>query len=69
MARATEPADRGKHRSRGWSHEMDGHAISRRLAIVEELYSTWRALKTARKIPTPSVTPGTMPDDEPSHGV
>jgi hypothetical protein len=32
---------------------MDSQSISQRLAIVEQLYSAWLALKQARKMPQP----------------
>ena len=54
MTNPTERANRSKRQSRGWSDDMDSHAISSRLAIVEELYATWLALKNARKTPSPS---------------
>jgi hypothetical protein len=60
MTNPIERANRSKRQSRGWSDDMDGHAISRRLAIVEELYSTWLALKNARKLPPPPVAPGVI---------
>ena len=66
MTSPTERANRSKRQSRGWSDDMDRQAISRRLAIVEELYSTWLVLKKARKIPAPSVAPGMVPADEAS---
>ena len=65
MTSPIERANRSKRQSRGWSDDMDSHAISRRLAIVEELYSTWLALKNARKMPPPSVTADTMPAKPP----
>jgi hypothetical protein len=63
MTRPSEQADHSKRRSRGWSNDMDGQAISRRLAIVEQLYSTWLVLQDARpkKTPPPSVAADTMP--------
>ena len=70
MTSPTERANRSKRQSRGWCDDMEIHAISRRLAIVDELYTTWLALKKARKMPTPSVAaPNTMPADEASKGV
>lgn len=69
MTSPTERANRSKRQSRGWSDDMDRHAISRRLAIVEELYSTWLALKKARQMPAPSVAPGTVPADDASKSV
>ena len=42
-------ADESKRKSRGWSDEMDSESISRRLAIVDELYSCWQSLKNAKK--------------------
>ncbi len=56
MTSPIERANRSKRQSRGWSNEMDSHAISRRLAIVEELYSTWVKLKNAREMTPSSVT-------------
>jgi hypothetical protein len=44
---------------------MDSRAIARRLAIVEELYATWLALKDARKIRLPSVAADAMPAKPP----
>lgn len=61
MTSPIERANRSKRQSRGWSDEMDSQAISRRFAIVEELYSTWVALKNARKITPPSGTGEMMP--------
>ncbi len=61
MTRPIEQAERSKRQSRGWSDDMDSHMISRRLAIVEELYSTWLALKNARQTPSPSDAANTMP--------
>jgi hypothetical protein len=61
MTRPIEQADRSKRQSRGWSDDMDSQMISRRLAIVEELYSTWLALKNARRMPSPSDAANTMP--------
>ncbi len=49
MTSPIERANQVKRQSRGWSDDMDSHAICRRLAIVEELYVTWLALKKARK--------------------
>ena len=66
MTSPIERADRGKRQSRGWSDEMDSRAIARRLAIVEELYATWLALKDARKIRSPSVAADVMPAKPPS---
>lgn len=51
MTSPIEPAERGKRQSRGWSDEMDSQSISQRLAVVEQLYATWLALKQARKMP------------------
>ena len=61
MTSPIERANRSKRQSRGWSDEMDSQAISRRLAIVEELYSTWLALKKVRKMTPPSATSEVMP--------
>ena len=65
MTSPIERADRSKRQSRGWSDDMDSQAISRRLAIVEELYATWLALKDARKMRSPSVAADTMPAKPP----
>ncbi len=65
MTSPTERANRSKRRSRGWSDDMDSHAISRRLAIVEELYSTWLVLKNARGTVPPSGVPNTVPETPP----
>jgi len=61
MTSPTERADQSKRQSRGWSDDMDSGAISRRLAIVEELYSAWFALKNARKMLAPSFVSDTTP--------
>lgn len=53
MTSPIEPAERGKRRSRGWSDEMDSQAISQRLAVVEQLFAAWLALKQACKMPQP----------------
>jgi len=53
------PIDRANHmkrQSRGWSNDMDGQAIARRLQIAEDLYSTWLALSKARRRPAPPNT-------------
>jgi hypothetical protein len=65
MTSPIEQADRSKRQSRGWSDDMDSHMISRRLAIVEELYATWLALKNARRMPAPSDAADTMPVTSP----
>ncbi len=67
MTSPTERADRSKRQSRGWSDDMDSHAISRRLAIVEELYSTWLRLKNAHKMPPRSVVSEARPVKSPDN--
>lgn len=48
-------ADQCKRKSRGWSDDMDSHAIVHRLKIVDELYAAWQSLRQARKIiPSPA---------------
>jgi len=61
MTSPRERASQSKRRSRGWSDDMDSQAISRRLAIVEQLYSTWLTLKGARTTAPPSATGNTLP--------
>ena len=45
-----EYANQVKRLSRGWSDDMDGQAIARRLELVDQLYETWLKLKTAKPI-------------------
>lgn len=37
-----------KHRSRGWSDDMSGPAIEKRLQVVANLYRLWTTLKKAQ---------------------
>jgi hypothetical protein len=55
MTSPIERSDRSKRQSRGWSDAMDGYAIAHRLAMVEQLFSAWLALKNARRICQPSM--------------
>jgi hypothetical protein len=41
-------AENKKLKSRGWSDSMDSASISRRLAVVDELYACWKTLKKAK---------------------
>ncbi len=51
MTNPIENADMMKRRSRGWSDDMSGPAIARRLAVVADLLKTYRTLQTAEKVP------------------
>ena len=61
MTSPIEQANHRKRQSRGWSDEMNSQAISQRLAIVEELYSTWVVLKNVQTTISPSATSEAMP--------
>jgi hypothetical protein len=50
-----ENAEQMKRKSRGWSDDMTSHAIAQRLTLVSDLYNTWRALQTAKKVSTSPV--------------
>ncbi len=68
MTSPIEQASHSKRQSRGWSDEMDSQAISRRLAIVEELHAAWAVLKNVHTTIPQSATSGAMPakSDNPS---
>lgn len=49
MTKPSEPTSQpSKDRSRGWSDDMRGAAILKRLQVVDQLYSAWLVLKNAR---------------------
>ena len=56
MTNPIENADMMKRRSRGWSDDMSGPAIARRLAVVSDLLKTYRTLQTAKKAPVSDET-------------
>ncbi|MCA9190148.1 MAG: hypothetical protein KDB03_00240 [Planctomycetales bacterium] len=49
-------ADGSKSRSRGWSNDMSGPAIEKRLQIVASLYKLWRVLRQAKLTNSTTVT-------------
>ena len=61
MTSPMEQANQSKRQSRGWSDEMDSQAISRRLAIVEELHAAWTVLKNVQTTIPQSGTSGAIP--------
>jgi len=53
-----------KRQSRGWSDEMDSHAIAGRLAIVANLQASWLLLSKARLLTPPTTSSPTASPDE-----